>query len=60
VHFGLGSDAVATKVEITWPSGIVQTLENVSGDRIVPVTEPVPAKAASPAAPAAGAPSAAH
>jgi hypothetical protein len=25
-HFGLGKDAVASKVEIRWPSGIVQTL----------------------------------
>jgi len=42
VHFGLGVDAVVTKVEITWPSGIVQTLENVAADRIVKVKEPVP------------------
>jgi hypothetical protein len=27
VHFGLGAEAKAQKVEITWPSGIVQTLE---------------------------------
>jgi hypothetical protein len=45
VHFGLGKEAKATKVEITWPSGIVQTLENVDGDRILKVTEPVPAPA---------------
>jgi len=36
----------AEKVEITWPSGIVQTLENVEADRIIKVTEPVPAPAA--------------
>jgi len=41
VHFGLGTDAVALNVEIIWPSGIVQTLENVQGDRILRVTEPV-------------------
>jgi len=39
VHFGLGADAVAAKVEISWPSGIVQTLENVAADRIVRVKE---------------------
>jgi enediyne biosynthesis protein E4 len=39
-HFGLGKDAVASKVEIRWPSGIVQTLTNVKGDRIVQVEEP--------------------
>lgn len=40
VHFGLGKDTVADLVEIHWPSGIVQTLEHVAGDRIVQVTEP--------------------
>jgi enediyne biosynthesis protein E4 len=40
VHFGLGPDARALKVEITWPSGIVQELDNVDGDRVVKVTEP--------------------
>jgi hypothetical protein len=42
VHFGLGAETRAIKVEIDWPSGIVQTLENVDADRIVKVTEPVP------------------
>jgi hypothetical protein len=41
VHFGLGAETVA-KVEITWPSGIVQTMENVAADRIVKVTEQAP------------------
>jgi hypothetical protein len=36
----MGNDAVASKVEIHWPSGIVQTLTNVKGDRIVQVDEP--------------------
>jgi hypothetical protein len=40
VHFGLGLDAVATSIEIRWPSGIVQTLSNVSGDQILNVDEP--------------------
>lgn len=39
VHFGLGSESKAEKVEITWPSGMVQTLENVDADRILNVTE---------------------
>jgi hypothetical protein len=46
VHFGLGAEAKAERIEITWPSGIVQTLENVDADRILKVTEPVPAPAA--------------
>ena len=40
VHFGLGADAAAT-IEIRWPSGIVQTLSNVSGDQILNLDEPV-------------------
>jgi hypothetical protein len=40
VHFGLGAETTATTVEIRWPSGIVQTLQNVEADRIVKVTEP--------------------
>jgi enediyne biosynthesis protein E4 len=40
-HFGLGSDASASTVEIHWPSGIVQTLRNVPGDRYLNVDEPV-------------------
>jgi enediyne biosynthesis protein E4 len=39
-HFGLGLDTVAKEVEIHWPSGIVQKLENVQGDRILKVDEP--------------------
>jgi hypothetical protein len=39
VHFGLGAESTATKVEITWPNGIVQTLENVSADQVLKVTE---------------------
>jgi hypothetical protein len=45
-HFGLGSDSVAKLVEIHWPSGIVQKLENVKGDQVLKVDEPVPAAAA--------------
>lgn len=39
-HFGLGADAVAKEVEIHWPSGIVQKLENVQCDRTVKIDEP--------------------
>lgn len=41
VHFGLGRDQVADSVEIVWPSGVVQKLTNVSGDRIVKIKEPM-------------------
>jgi hypothetical protein len=40
VHFGLGPDKFAETVEIRWPSGVVQELKDVAGDRIVRVKEP--------------------
>ena len=39
VHFGLGPEKTAT-VEIRWPSGIHQTIKNVSPDQILRVDEP--------------------
>ena len=40
VHFGLGANATTDSIEIHWPSGIVQQLRNIEGDRIVTVKEP--------------------
>jgi hypothetical protein len=40
VHFGLGADTAATTIEIRWPSGIPQILQNVHGDQILQVDEP--------------------
>jgi hypothetical protein len=40
VHFGLGSEANVESLEIHWPSGIVQTLENVHGDQFLHIKEP--------------------
>jgi enediyne biosynthesis protein E4 len=40
VHFGLGSNKVVKLLELTWPSGKVQKLENVQADRILKVREP--------------------
>lgn len=42
VHFGLGPDTQADSIEIHWPSGLVQTLRNIPGDRIVTVKESTP------------------
>ena len=39
VHFGLGAARMADEIEIRWPSGIVQKLKNLPGDRIVHVKE---------------------
>jgi hypothetical protein len=40
VHFGLGADQRAESVEIRWPSGIVQTLQNVTANQVLKVVEP--------------------
>ncbi len=40
VHFGVASETRADLVEIHWPSGIVQTLQNIPADQILKVIEP--------------------
>jgi len=40
VHFGLGKDEAANRIEIRWPSGTLQTLENVPAGQLLKVTEP--------------------
>jgi enediyne biosynthesis protein E4 len=40
LHFGLGRETVAAKIEIHWPSGIRQTLNDIGGDQILRVQEP--------------------
>ena len=42
VHFGLGKDEKVTRLEVRWPSGARQILEDVAADRIVVVKEPAP------------------
>jgi hypothetical protein len=39
LHFGLGSAEIAN-LEIIWPSGIHQTLNNVRADQFLEVQEP--------------------
>ncbi|MCU1269969.1 MAG: ASPIC/UnbV domain protein [Acidobacteriaceae bacterium] len=39
VHFGLGLDAAAKTIEIHWPSGIRQTLQNVPANQVLEVDE---------------------
>ena len=39
VHFGLGASKTAKEIEIRWPSGIRQVLENVEADRVVSIEE---------------------
>jgi hypothetical protein len=40
VHFGLGGERKVRLLEIEWPSGTVQKLENVDGDQILNAREP--------------------
>jgi hypothetical protein len=40
VHFGLGEERKIKSVEIRWPRGAVQVLENVRADRVLTVKEP--------------------
>jgi hypothetical protein len=39
LHFGVGDAARIDRIEIRWPSGTVQTLEDVSANRLITVTE---------------------
>jgi len=39
-HFGLGKKRSASKIEIRWPSGIVQVLRDVPANQILAVHEP--------------------
>jgi len=40
VHFGLAREDAITRLEITWPGGRRQVLENVGVDRVLEVREP--------------------
>lgn len=40
IHFGLGKNEIVEKIEIKWPSGKVQVLENIKANQIVEVKEP--------------------
>jgi hypothetical protein len=40
VHFGLGNDTLIKRLTVTWPSGHVQTFENLAVDRRFTITEP--------------------
>ena len=38
-HFGLADAAIVETLRITWPSGLVQTFENVAADQYLTVVE---------------------
>lgn len=39
LHFGLGTDSVMDKVEVSWPSGVHQEFTNVAADAIYEIKE---------------------
>ncbi|HXX21570.1 MAG TPA: CRTAC1 family protein [Terriglobia bacterium] len=39
LHFGLGRDAMMSKVKVQWPSGLEQEFRNVVGDKIYEIVE---------------------
>ena len=39
VHFGLGKDEKVRLLEIAWPSGKVQQIENIAADQILTIRE---------------------
>ena len=41
IHFGLGTAESIDRLIIRWPSGIVQTIDEVAADQLLMVTEPV-------------------
>ena len=40
VHFGLGANTKAERIEIHWPSGLTQHLEDVAANQFLVVEEP--------------------
>jgi hypothetical protein len=51
VHFGLGEDNRIKRMVVTWPSGKVQTFENLAVDQRYTITEPTGTAVLSPAKP---------
>jgi len=39
LHFGLGRDAMMSRVKVQWPSGMNQEFSNVAGDAIYEIVE---------------------
>jgi hypothetical protein len=40
LHFGLAQHPKADRIRIRWPSGTLQELDNVAGDRVIRIREP--------------------
>jgi hypothetical protein len=55
-HFGLGDETTVRRLTVTWPSGAVQTFENLAADQRLTITEPETAPTTAPAAATSPAP----
>jgi len=42
VHFGLGRNTIVKSVQLSWPSGLVQTITDVKADQMLQVRESAP------------------
>jgi enediyne biosynthesis protein E4 len=42
VHFGLGGESLVKSIEIRWPNGLKQSLQQVPGDQTLVIDEPAP------------------
>jgi len=40
MHFGLSKNEMVERIEINWPSGKLQVLENIKPNQILTVKEP--------------------
>ncbi len=40
MHFGLAKNETVDKIEIKWPSGKIQVLENIKANQILTIKEP--------------------
>lgn len=41
LHFGLGIETRVERIEVHWPGGIIQTIEDIPADQIIKLIEPV-------------------
>ncbi|MDX1636342.1 MAG: CRTAC1 family protein [Balneolaceae bacterium] len=39
LHFGLGSNETVQQISVAWPSGVVQTIENIDSNQILTIEE---------------------
>ena len=40
IHLGLGKESTVLSLQVTWPSGVVQKIENVRANQVLQISEP--------------------